>query len=143
MDFIKLVGGVIIIFLFVGGGLYFLNANVASGNIVADDQVETEQVFIQELTDKLNESYQVSRDEYKTMLQGETNPLDAIGFMILGGYRALAKIINIFGIMNDAIVMQLADKLLIPTFIIDAILVFILFSVTLTVIYMMFRFQPK
>lgn len=142
MEFIKLIGAVMVFFVFIAGGLFFISANITAGNIDNTADVANQTDILTTIEDKLNTTYSTADDQYDTLVEGEVSTTDAIGFLIKGGYESLVKIVQMFGVMND-VFEQIAGHLHIPSFIIDAFVVLILAGITITIIYMMFRFQPK
>lgn len=142
VEFTKIMGGILILFIFLGGGLWFIGDNISTGNIEETDALKNETSALAAVRDTLNSSYTSQRDQYGDMVEGEISDENALDFMIGNGFRALIRIVDTFKVI-DNVIQRLAIQMHIPAFIIDAAVVFVLASITLTIIYMMFRFQPK
>lgn len=143
MDFIKLMGGILLLFIFIAGGLWVIQGNIADGNIVDSAELQNETTLLSTVSGKLNSTYATNRQQYDDLIEGEiSDSNNALDFLVNNGFNAVLRMVDTFKIL-DNVMEELAKQLHLPVFIVDAAVIMIFATITITFIYMMFRFQPK
>jgi len=148
VDFIKLMVGVVIFVMFVSGGVFLLNDNMRFGNINPNQGVDTNvkdvNTSLQIVKDKMDNIYVDARSQYNATIENEDDKgsLDGFGYLVVGGYKALTNVVKSFSVINTVFV-EIASVLNIHKLFVDAFVVIILLTITITIIYMLFRFQPR
>ena len=130
------------VFIFISGGLYVLIDNIVRGNIVETNDVTNKTSVLTDIQTRLNSNYNATRDTYDTLTRSKPDELDFWGSLLNGAYTALTTVANTFDIIN-VVVTNILDTLHIPVFFLSAIFISVLAAVTFSIIYMIFRFQPR
>lgn len=145
MEIGRLVIQILIFSLFISGAIYILADNLHHGNIDSSSDITERNSTWQPVVDKLNTSYETIKEQSDN-LEGDSDPqssgLDIVGSYIKGGYNALLEVFKMFTATGD-IIRIVGDELQIPSFIRTFAYTIIILLVTITMIYMMFRFQPR
>jgi hypothetical protein len=143
VDFIKMIAGTLLFFIFISGGLWIIEDNVSSGNFRDDPELENQTTLLSSTASTLNKSYSMTRNQYDDMLESDVEEeTSALDFMINNGFSAIIRVVDTFKIL-DNVIQDIAKHLHIPPFFIDAAVILIFATITITLIYMMFRFQPR
>lgn len=144
MDFTKIMVALVMFFIMIAGGFLFITNNLETGNLEASSEMSNNTDLLDILQNQINDTFNTSQNMFKDVTAEDTekSDFDIIGGFIKGGYRAIVQFISMFSVFGN-IVQSIAIFLHIPNFVVTAISVLILASIAITMIYMMFRFQPR
>lgn len=143
-DFIKIAGAILLFLVFIVGGILVISDNIDRGNIENTNDVKNGTQTLQSMEDQLISDLYIntSRDQYDTAVTTGSDSEDVVGGFITRGYKALVKIVNLFKVTNN-IITRAGEYIGIPRIFLDIAYTLILITISLSIIYMMFRFQPR
>ena len=143
MEFKRMIGMLVVFFIIGVAGLTVIDNNIETGNIEDTSDLQNKSSVLRTIDEKMDETYAVTNKTYRD-ITADQDPsiLDIIGTLIQGGYNALIQFVSIFGVLGN-IVQEIAFTLGVPQFVVAAVSILILGSIAFTIIYMLFRFEPR
>lgn len=143
MAFEKMIWGLVFVFIISVGGLSIIYNNIETGNIEDTEDLQNQSSILRIIDDEMDQTYATTNKTYVSITSDkDPSIIDIIGTLIQGGYNALIQFVSIFGVLGN-ILQGIALTLKIPPFVVAAASIAILGTVAFTLIYMLFRFQPR
>lgn len=143
MEFIKIIELISLFGFVIISGLYLMTDSIAKDNIEIDSQsnnVSTSLGKIQTIME--DDFYDVSSEQYETLVNEEVADEGVFDRIIMGAQTALNQIVGVFRVIN-VMGTELSLFFNVPKFVVTIFYTLVLSTITLLLIYMGFRFQPR
>ena len=136
MRFEKLFVSLMIAILFIMGGLLFIQNQVSTYDVTLENEI------FNNISNQLDQVMNNATTQKDALLDNPIGETDSESDLFRGGIDFIKNIWSYFGLIGS-LIYQVGLAFSIPEFITDIFMIALMMTALMTIVYLIFRFQPK